>query len=193
MTLKTLLAALLVVVAGTTALADEPFCTNPRETFPESPFRLEVSVVLQLLVALLVLLAGLPFYWAYRLLLRLAIEIVWVTRGRRILLVYSRSPVWQEYIETKWLPKLQDHALVLNWSDRATWKRRKSLAVWVFRHWAPPNNFNPMAIVFPPFRGVRRIRFYHAFRDWKHGKGRDLTDLESQLFAYVDGPPSPST
>jgi len=138
-----------------------------------------------LLALLLLLLVGLPFYLAYRFLLRLVLEIAWGAQGRRILLVYSRSPVWQEYVETNWLPRLHDHAIVLNWSDRATWKRQRSLAVWVFRHWAPSTDFNPMAIVFPQFRPARRIGFYNAFRDWKHGNHGALREAEEQLFALL--------
>jgi hypothetical protein len=127
----------------------------------------------------------LPFFVAYRFLLRLAFEALVTAKGRRILLVYSRSPVWQEYIERNWLPVLADQAMVLNWSDRASWKGRRSFAAWVFRHWAPSDNFNPMAIVFPGFRPAKRIGFYYAFRDWKHGKEEPLRDAEKQLFAYV--------
>ncbi len=138
-----------------------------------------------LFLLLLVLVAGAPFYWGYRFLLRLAFELTCGVRGRRILLVYSRSPVWQEYVERNWLPQLGDNAIVLNWSDRSTWKRRRSLAVWVFRHWAPPENFNPMAILFPRLGSVRRIGFYYAFRDWKHGKDLALREAEQQLFAFL--------
>jgi hypothetical protein len=140
-----------------------------------------------LLVIFLLVVLWLPLYVAYRFFLRLAFEALVPAMGRRILLVYSRSPVWQEYIERNWLPVLADQAMVLNWSDRASWKRRLSFAAWVFRHWAPPDNFNPMAIVFPSFRPAKRIGFYYAFRDWKHSKEQPLKDAEKQLFAYVDG------
>ncbi len=138
-----------------------------------------------LLVGLLLLLLGLPFYWCYRLLLRSVVEILWAARGQRILLIYSRSPVWQHYIETTWLPRLRDHAVVLNWSDRATWRQTNPFAAWVFRHWSPSENFNPMAILFPTFPRTRRIGFYYAFRDWKHGKGNSLHEAETQLFEFV--------
>jgi hypothetical protein len=75
--------------------------------------------------------------------------------------------------------------MVLNWSDRATWKAGRSFAVWVFRHWAPSENFNPMAIVFPRFQRARRIGFYDAFRDWEHGKEAPLKDAERQLFSWL--------
>jgi hypothetical protein len=139
-----------------------------------------------LFVFLLLLALGLPFYFIYRFFLRLAFEALVGAKGRRVLLVYSRSPVWQEYVETNWLPRIGDRAMVLNWSDRAKWKRRSSFAVWVFRHWAPSENFNPMAIVFPQFRPAKRVGFYYAFRDLKHGKVQAMEAAERQLFAYIN-------
>ena len=138
-----------------------------------------------LFVLLLLLLLGLPFYLAYRFLLRISFEVLAVRNGRRILLVYSRSPVWESYVETNWLPRLRDHAMVLNWSDRATWNKESPFAARVFRHWVPPRDFNPMAIVFPRFGRVKRIGFYYAFRDWKHGKHAALERAENQLFACL--------
>ena len=161
-----------------------------KTTGPEKLLLAALSPLILVLLALLLL--GLPFYWMYRLLLRLVLEVVVAVNGRRILLVYSRSPVWQEYVEGNWLPRLRDYAMVLNWSDRSTWKVRRSFPAWVFRHWAPSDNFNPMAIVFPRFRLARRIGFYYAFRDWKHGKDRSLKEAETQLFAFVGDAKRPS-
>jgi hypothetical protein len=145
-----------------------------------------------LVVLFLLVVLWLPFFVAYRCFLRLAFEALVSAKGRRVLLVYSRSPVWQEYIERNWLPLLGEHAMVLNWSDRATWRGRRSFAVWVFHHWAPPDDFNPMAIVFPGFRRAKCIGFYYAFRDWKHGKEQALKDAETQLFAYLGEVQRPS-
>jgi hypothetical protein len=138
-----------------------------------------------IIVLLLLVVIGLPFYWLYRLLLRLAVQVLWVARGKRILLVYSSSPVWQEYIEVKWLPRLRDHAVVLNWSERSRWHQSAPFAAWVFKHWAPSADFNPMAILFQSFPRTRRIGFYYAFRDWKHGNEAWLRTAEEQLFTFV--------
>jgi hypothetical protein len=144
-----------------------------------------VAVSPLLLLGLVLLLLFLPFYWIYRVLVRIVVEVLWGSRGRRVLLVYSRSPIWQEYVEKQWLPVLRDHAIIVNWSDRATWSRRKSFASWVFGVWKPSDNFNPMAILIPRFAPIRRIGFYYAFRDWKHGKETALQRAESELFAFV--------
>ena len=70
------------------------------------------------LVLLLLLLLLSPFYFLYRTVLRLAVELVWGIHGKRVLMVYSRSPNWEQYIESTWLPRIGSHATVLNWSDR---------------------------------------------------------------------------
>lgn len=137
-------------------------------------------------VALMVALVALPFYGLYRLVLRCLVEVLWCARGRRILLIYSRSPVWQHYIESHWLPRLGDRAVILNWSDRAAWWRTAPFAALVFGHWAPYEDFNPMALVFRGFPRTRRIGFFYAFRDWKHGKDGTLKAAEAELFGFVD-------
>ncbi len=143
-------------------------------------------VVTAIVLVLLWLLLRLPFYLLYRVVLRIAVELLWGIRGKRILLVYSRSPHWQQYIESTWLPRIESHATVLNWSDRLLWARQHHLASLVFSHWKPEHNFNPMVILFPPWRPVQRIGFYNAFRDFKHGKESKLRDAETQLFRFAD-------
>ncbi len=135
---------------------------------------------------LLLVLVALPFAIAYFTLLRLTVEFVWGVRGRRILLVYSRSPVWQDYIESTWLPRLKDKVVILNLSDRQNWATTSPFAAWVFRKWAPSENFNPMVILFPAFRSARCIGFYDAFRDAKHGKEQPLRSAESELFEFCN-------
>jgi hypothetical protein len=110
----------------------------------------------------------------------------WGSRGKRALLVFSRSPNWQPYIETHWLPHLRAYVVTLDWSERSTWPRRAApLEVRIFRHWRGERDFNPMAIVFPEWGDVRVIRFHQAFRDLKHGNRQPLDELERQLFADV--------
>jgi hypothetical protein len=105
---------------------------------------------------------------------------------RDLLIVYSNSPNWQRYIEQHWLPKWGDRAVLLNWSDRTLWQRQDP-AVRLYRAYAnssPPfgREYNPLAIVVPA-RGhrVHVVRFWRAFRDYKHGKDRQLRHAEADL------------
>jgi hypothetical protein len=107
----------------------------------------------------------------------------WLPRGRDILFVYSESPVWQHHIESEILPLVRSRAVVLNWSQRKHW--RFGLASAVFRHFGGDQEFNPLAVVFQPFRRARVLRFWQPFRDWKHGHGDSLRQIEAELFALV--------
>jgi hypothetical protein len=104
----------------------------------------------------------------------------WCSRGRDILFVYSNSPTWHDYIERHILPYLGDRAIVLNWSERKRW--RPSLARMAFRHFGGSRQFNPMGIVFRPFRPTRKFRFWQPFQDFKHGHSEALRNVESAFF-----------
>jgi len=73
--------------------------------------------------------------------------------GRKGILIYSNSPNWQNYVETRWLPRLREQMVVLNWSERATWRDKWKFEAAIFRRYASDREFNPMAIVFKPRRG----------------------------------------
>jgi hypothetical protein len=150
-----------------------------------------IAILLAMLVlsilAIPVFLVVAPLYFLYLGLLRLMVELLWVARGKRVLLIYSRSPVWQEHIESTWLPRLGDRAVILNWSDRKQWSSGSPFTALIFRHWAPPRNFNPGVILFPGFLRTKQLGFYDAFRDWKHGNEAPLRKAEMELFDFVDG------
>src|SRR5687768_4173248 len=46
---------------------------------------------------------------------------VFEAQGVRCLLVYSESPLWEDYIRDKWLSRLGRSAATLNWSHRSRW------------------------------------------------------------------------
>src|SRR5688572_20401113 len=70
------------------------------------------------------------------------------SKGRFILFVYSDSPNWKDYIESKILPRIRSHVVVLNWSERKKWPAKSAFEAKVFRRWAGYREFNPVAIVF---------------------------------------------
>ena len=118
--------------------------------------------------------------------LYLEVMVFWLPRGKDVLFVYSNSPNWQDYIGTNWLPRLRDRAVLLNWSERSKWDRwHLSLAVRCFYHFGDNREFNPMAVVFRPFRRARVFRFFRAFRDQKHGNTATLEAMEKAMFEYV--------
>jgi len=106
---------------------------------------------------------------------------IWLTwRNRHVLFVYSDSPIWKDYIEREVLPHIQNRAVILNWSERRNWKN--SLAVLAFRYFGGDRNFNPIAIVFQPFRFVKIYRFFEAFKEFKHGNTKKVEAIRKELF-----------
>lgn len=113
----------------------------------------------------------------------------WRWRGTQIrgILVFSNSPNWQDYIEQDWIPRLGEQVVVLNWSERGSW--RKSLEVRIFRLFGIADNnfnFNPLLIYFRGLRYPLVYRYFFAFRDAKHGNPEALQRLERHMFARFD-------
>jgi len=133
-----------------------------------------------LLFILPVLLLCACSYWMYRITLYLLIWLSWLRNGKDVLFVYSDSPIWHEYMTTQILPSVQERAVVLNWSERKTWQKW-SLEVRVFHMLSGENDFNPMVMLFRPFRGAKSFLFFSAFKEWKHGETKKVEQLRSEL------------
>jgi hypothetical protein len=114
---------------------------------------------------------------------RRAFEIAHGSEGRRLILVYSRSPHWQRYIEEHWLPKYAGQAVVLDWSERSDWRTLapKPPEILLFELHAGRAEYNPLAIGVPARGKLRVIRFWRAFRDFKHGREAALRRAEAEL------------
>lgn len=137
-----------------------------------SPILLPIIIVLLLLLAVL-----LPLTY---LLLYLVIWSFWLTRGKDVLFVYSDSSIWRDYMLTEMLPLVESRAVVLNWSQRSMWKRW-SLRVLAFRLFGGRKAFNPLIVVFRPFRLARKFRFWPAFREWKQGNKQAVEKLKVEI------------
>jgi hypothetical protein len=136
-----------------------------------------------LILALPILVIAILFYFIAGMLLHIVAWCWWGIRGRDVLFVYSDSPIWHDYIEEHILPRLKDRAIVLNWSERRRWGR--TLSVLAFQYFGGGRNYNPMAVVFRPFRLARIFRFYKPFRDFKHGNSESLIAMEYELFSLL--------
>jgi hypothetical protein len=106
--------------------------------------------------------------------------------GKFILFVYSDSPNWKEYIEDNMLPRIEKYAVLLNWSQRKEWHKTHPLEARIFNHWAGRKEFNPMAILLSPRLRVKQVRFWKAFKDFKHGKEESLREAEDGFFDEVE-------
>ena len=111
----------------------------------------------------------------------------WQSQGRDLLLDYSNSPNWKRYVEEEWLPRWGDRAVVLNWSERQNWRHERRPEIALFRAFAGDREFNPLGIVVPhKGRSARVVRFWRAFREYKHGKDGSLRAAEADLEACLD-------
>jgi hypothetical protein len=142
---------------------------------------------LVIVVCVPLLLPLLLAYGLYALLLHVLLWTTWSPAGKRVLFVYSNSPLWQSYVEGNILPRLPQGSVVLNWSERRRW-RAWSLSAAVFHFFGGSREFNPLAIVVRPLRGVRVFRFWRAFRDAKHGDRNALHLLETRFFSELEPP-----
>ena len=172
-----------------------------------------VLLLIPLVLPLLILVGGVNFIRSIQ--FCSLVRLNWYPEKKYVVFVYSDSPNWKEYIEANLLPKVARWAVVLNWSDKVKWNlARKSLAVRIFEHWAGVSvdrwrgklrwggkrelgglassggyEYNPIAIVFVPWWKPSVIKFWQAFKDYKHGREQRLKQAESQLFTLLDKVP----
>ncbi|HEX7960535.1 MAG TPA: hypothetical protein VF493_11490 [Terriglobales bacterium] len=130
-----------------------------------------------LIVALMVLLL---LYW---MLLYLAVWTWWLPRGKDVLIVYSNSPIWHDYMTEKIIASLQHRAIILNWSERKQWRR--TLAVFALRAFGGGREFNPMVMVFRPFRLAKKYRYWEPFRYWKRGNTEPVEAMTRELLGFL--------
>jgi hypothetical protein len=137
-----------------------------------------------LLVLLPLVAVGFVLWLAAAIVLQLIVWVAWCSRGRYALVVYSNSPIWQEYFEQLVLPAVGGRGEVLNWSERKQWSY--SLPVALFRFFGGTREFNPLAIVFQPLAWPRRFPFYRPFQAFKHGRPEEVERMRRELFELLD-------
>jgi hypothetical protein len=148
---------------------------------PNTASKAFIALLLIILSPFLIITVFLYLLWGA--ILYFAIWLTW--KEQRVLFVYSNSPTWKEYIEREILPHIQDRAIILNWSERRNWKN--SLAVLAFRYFGGYRNFNPIGMVFRPFRFVKTYRFFEAFKDFKHGDVQKVEEIRKEFFDVSKG------
>ena len=107
--------------------------------------------------------------------------------GKDVLVVYTDSPHWKEYIETHWLPRWGDRAIAF---DRSRPWREDQVEARLWRAVAGQTEHTPVVIVVPPQGRVQIVRFWLAFRDFKHGKVKRLRDAEARLATILGEEPA---
>ena len=152
---------------------------KPENKVPRESWLTALAIFALILLLPLVVVVLLCFL-ASTALLRILVQFFWLAKGKDVLLVYSDSPIWHDYVEIHLLPPIEERAIVLNWSERKRWK--PSLARWVFFHYGGGREFNPLGVTFRPWRRARVFRFWEPFRDYKHGKTAALEKMQRAFF-----------
>jgi hypothetical protein len=137
-------------------------------------------IALLLPIILPLAIAGLALHFLNKAAIYLLVWVCWLPRGKDVLYVSSDSPIWKEYMETEVFPLVAERAIVLSWSDRSKWPKW-SFAVRVFRTFGHGRDFNPMVVLFRPFRRARIFRFLPAFQERKHGNSLSVEQLRRDL------------
>ena len=100
-----------------------------------------------------------------------------------LLIVLTDSPHWKPYIEEHWLSRWSQRAVVFNrsrpWANNQPEARLWNALKGVREH-------TPLAVVIRNGRKPRVIRFFNAFRDFKHGKEGALRAKEQELLVAMD-------
>ena len=113
----------------------------------------------------------------------------WIRHGRKgkfILFVYSDSSNWKDYVETKILPRIEPHAIVLNWSKRREWEQQMAFEMNLFNYWTGTGEFAPTAIVLNLIGKVTVIRLWQPSQNPKHGKDKLSKGAEQALYAAMN-------
>lgn len=139
-----------------------------------------VFVLLLLPVLLPLAIIGLILHLLNKAFVYLLVWTWWLPRGKDVLYVSSDSTIWKEYMETEIFPLVARRAVVLSWSARSKWPKW-CFAVRVFRTFGRSRDFNPMVVLFRPFRAASVFRFLPAFREWKHGNTTRVEELRHDL------------
>ena len=142
--------------------------------------------LLALLIAALIplVIVGMAMWFIAAAALQLIVWMAWCSRGRYALVVYSNSPIWQEYFEEQVLPAVGDRGVVLNWSDRKRWPL--TLSVVLFKFFGGTHDFNPFALIFQPLVWKREFRFYGPFKAFKHGRPQEVDEMRRTFLQLLD-------
>jgi hypothetical protein len=124
-------------------------------------------------------------HFLFGLILQIAVWIYWIPRGKSILIVTSDSPIWEDYMAEQIIRVLHPQAMILNWSKRSEWSHSYNLQVMTFNYFGGKSDFNPLAVVFRPFRRAKVFRFWDAFKNYKHGKEHSLEVIKEELLEYA--------
>ncbi|HEX8814359.1 MAG TPA: hypothetical protein VF753_02565 [Terriglobales bacterium] len=150
------------------------------------PRKIRTGILFAVLMPLIIPLGllALVMFWLHRFTLYLLVWSLWLPKGKDILVVYSDSTIWREYMVDHVIPLVEERAIILNWSERKRWRKR-SLSHKVFFSFGAGREYNPLVILFRPFSRAKIFRFYGPFQNWKRGYTEPVERLRQELTAAL--------
>lgn len=121
---------------------------------------------------------------AYAAVVVIGVSIWWIPRGRRFLVVYSDSELWQSYFRDEVAPAFGASARVINHSRDGGTCRWWDLGWAAYRLCGGARNHLPIVVRFSAFGPWKSIRFYRAYKLAKGGEPADLERAKQALHAW---------
>ncbi|HEX7966057.1 MAG TPA: hypothetical protein VF651_10085 [Gammaproteobacteria bacterium] len=113
-------------------------------------------------------------FWIHALL-----KIKWPA-NKWILVSYTESEHWSQYLETEIIPRLGDACVVINRS-RPDWKQKYPIEAKAIKVWGKNRQYNPMIVLVPKVGRVKIFRLFEEFKAKKHGKSGPLEAKISEI------------
>ena len=112
----------------------------------------------------------------------------WLPQGKRVLFFYSNRAIWKSYFEERFIPRLQDQAIIWNWSERESlgWNE-DLLEARVLRLLVGRRAFCPCAILFSPTQPARLFFFADAYIRSLKSRKPDFPEQERAFFTALEG------
>lgn len=115
----------------------------------------------------------------------IAVRLMWIPKGKYLLVVHSESPVWSPYLKGHLIPETSAHAVLLNWSERKSWSRAQ-LSTQVFDAIVGSREHTPSVVLFDPWWKPKVYRFWKPFKAYKRGDTKLVQNLADQLNNDLD-------
>jgi hypothetical protein len=153
---------------------------KPIENIGDSTFQKKVLRVIIIIGIIVFLIPAVIIGLIVEIVYRIEFLIHVIKNRKRIIFVNSDSPIWHDYLENKWVPRIKENAIILNWSERKQWNKT-NWEIRAFHHWGRDREMNPLFIIFRSIFHIQVFRLYDPFTEYKHGKEKELFDMEKEI------------
>lgn len=147
-----------------------------------------VVVPLIILVVIPLTILILPVWLLEGAFLRLWFWYRWKVHGQNIILTTSNSPKWKDYMTEFVIPHAADNAMVLNWSERKSWRQIARLPAWARERWVGRGQKGhcPSIVFMKSILNIETISLYEPFRLYNRGDATDLENVLNKFFADLE-------